>query len=152
MKYQKTANRVWHIPLLRRWIVLLLIILVSGCSGDGDEITPEVEVGENLSTIADAYQLATEKNRQPPKGPDDLKPFLPQDVDQDTLFRSVRDGEPFVIIWGTDPREGMDIKPLVIGYEKEGKGGDRYVFTAMGVMQMTDDDFAEARFPSGHNP
>lgn len=152
MKYQKTSMRALQIPLLRRLIGLLLIILVSGCGGDSDEVTPEAEVGENLSTIADAYRRATEKNRQPPKGPDELKPFLPQDVDQDTLFRSVRDDEPFVIIWGTDPREGMDIKPLVIGYEKEGKGGDRYVFTAMGVMQMTDDDFAEARFPAGHKP
>jgi hypothetical protein len=149
MKYQKRALRI---PALRRWIVLLLITLLSGCSGDSDEVTPEVEVGGDLFTIAEAYRLATEKNGQPPKGPDELKPFLPQDADQDALFRSVRDGEPFVIIWGTDPREGMDTKPLVIGYEKEGKGGDRFVFTAMGVMQMTDDDFAEARFPAGHKP
>jgi len=46
----------------------------------------------------------------------------------------------------------MDLKPLVIGYEKEGSGGDRFVYTAMGVMQMTDEDFEEARFPPGHNP
>jgi len=152
MKYQETSNRGLQISALWRWIGLLLIILVSGCSGDSDEVTPEAEVGENFSTIADAYLLATEKNRQPPKGPEELKPFLPQDVDQDTLFRSVRDGEPFVIIWGTDPHEGMDLNPLVIGYEKEGEGGDRFVFTVVGVMQMTDEEFGEANFPAGHKP
>ena len=96
--------------------------------------------------------MATNKNGQPPRGPEDLRQFLPQDQDQDSLFRSVRDDQPFVIIWGTDPRTGMDLKPLVIGYEKEGSGGDRFVYTAMGVMQMTDEDFEEARFPPGHNP
>lgn len=152
MKNQEVITRAWLISLSRMWIGLLLSILVSGCSGDSDEVTPEAEVGDNFSTIADAYLRATEENRRPPKGPEELKPFLPQDVDQDSLFQSVRDGEPFVIIWGTDPREGMDLKPLVIGYEKEGKGGDRFVFTAMGVMQMTDDDFEEANFPAGHTP
>ena len=68
------------------------------------------------------------------------------------MFTSVRDGEPFVIIWGTDPRTGMELKPQVIGYEKEGRGGNRFVFTAMGVMQMTDGDFEEANFPPGHKP
>jgi hypothetical protein len=46
----------------------------------------------------------------------------------------------------------MDLKPLVIAYEKEGQGGVRFVFTAMGVMTMGPDEFKEANFPQGHKP
>ena len=132
-------------------ILSLLPILTWGCAArKSDKV--EGQVGENLSTIANAYQQATVKNNRPPSGPDELKPFLPANQDSDTLFRSIRDHEPFVIIWGTDPRAGMDLKPLVIGYEKQGQGGTRMVFTAMGVMTMEDHGFAAARFPAGHKP
>ena len=53
-----------------------------------------------------------------------------------------------MILWGTDQRTGMDVKPLVIGYEKNGKGGMRMVFTAMGVMTMTN-GICRGPLPSG---
>ena len=130
-----------------------LLLAVPGCGGRSvTEVKAQGEAGENLNVIAKAYVAATEKNNRPPASVEELKPFLPPGVDQDSLFRSPRDGEPFVIIWGADPRTGMDLKPLVIGYEKQGSGGDRFVFTAMGVMQMAGDDFAQAKFPPGHQP
>jgi hypothetical protein len=110
------------------------------------------QVGENLTALANAYRQATEKNKRPPQGPDELKPFLPAGANPDTVLKSVRDDQPFVILWGTDPRTGLDLKPLVIGYEKQGKGGNRMVFTAMGVMTMDEKSFAEANFPKGHKP
>ncbi len=132
-------------------LAFALAALASGCSSKTADKSAG-EVGGNLTTIAKAYFRAMETNRRPPSGPEDLKPFLPRDAAQDSLFRSARDGQPFVIVWGTDPRGGMDLKPLVIGYEKVGKDGDRMVFTAMGVMTMTDKSFAEANFPKGHKP
>jgi hypothetical protein len=130
-----------------------LLLVVPGCGGRGvTEIKQQGEAGENLNVIARAYNAATEKNNHPPANVEELNPFLPPGVDQDSLFRSPRDGQPFVILWGTDARTGMDVRPLVIGYEKRGSGGDRFVFTAMGVMQMTGEDFAKARFPEGHQP
>jgi len=147
-------QRVISAKQLLSWIGigLLGIISVSGCSGNAEAVKEQGAVGENLTTVANAYRAATDKNNRPPTSPEELKPFLPPGVDQATLFQSVRDGQPFVILWGTDPRQGMDVKPLVYGYEKEGQGGERFVMTAMGVMQMTDEDFAQANFPAGHQP
>jgi hypothetical protein len=68
------------------------------------------------------------------------------------LLISPNDGQPLVILWGTDPRPDQDPSPLVIGYEKNGKWGQRFVFHTMGVVQMTSADFARARFPGGHQP
>ena len=68
------------------------------------------------------------------------------------MFRSARDGQPFVILWGADPQTGMDLKPLVIAYEKNGSGGNRFVYTAMGVMQMTDEELCPGRIPPGQKP
>ena len=60
--------------------------------------------------------------------------------------------QPYVVAWGADPRSGMQLKPLVIAYEKEGLSGVRFVYTAMGVMLMGPDEFKEANFPPGHKP
>ena len=136
------------------WIgfVFLAVIPVPGCSGSAERTKAQGEVGENLSTLAKAYLAATEKNGRAPSGPEELKPFLPPNADQEAVFRSARDGQPFEILWGADPRTGMDLKPLVIAYEKDGSGGNRFVYTAMGVMQMADEDFAQANFPAGRKP
>ena len=69
-----------------------------------------------------------------------------------SLLTSPNDGQPLVVLWGTDPRADQGNSPLVIGYEKQGKGGGRWVFHTMGVVRMTDADFAQARFPKGHTP
>ena len=129
----------------------LTLILQSGCSGPVAQ--PKIEdVQENLSVVAKAYLEAAQKNKKPPMGVADIKPFLPKDADMEKVMRSARDGEPFVIIWGTDPQTGMDVNPLVVGYEKKGKGGKRVVFTVMGVVERTDADFGKANFPPGHKP
>ena len=140
------------------WIGIGLLVagVGPGCSGNTSTVSTgddsAKQVSQNLNTIATAYRAATEKNKRPPKGPEELKPFLTNVTDQTGLFRSARDGEPFVIIWGTDPRTGLELKPLVIAYEKKGKGGDRFVFSVMGVTQMEAADFAAANFPPGHKP
>lgn len=105
-----------------------------------------------LSQIAKAYVEATNKLNRPPLSIEDLTPHFPPGTDANSLLNSPTDGKPYVIIWGTDPRQGMDLKPLVIGYEAEGMGGARFVFTAMGVSLMGDADFKEAKFPTGHTP
>ena len=136
------------------WIGLGLLALTCGpgCGNSVEETKVKGQVGQNLETLSKAYAAATEKNGRPPSGPDELKPFLPPNAEPDAVFRSARDGQPFVILWGADPRTGMDLKPLVIAYEKDGKGGSRFVYTAMGIMQMTNEDFAQANFPAGRKP
>jgi hypothetical protein len=92
------------------------------------------------------------KRGKPPAGPDDIEAFLPAGVSVDDALRSPRDGQPFVVLWGADHRKGMDVKPLVIAYEPQGKDGRRMVFTAMVVFAMSEAGFKEARFPAGHTP
>lgn len=130
------------------YLLLTAGLGLAGCQGSKPDVRPAN--AEGLKTVSNAYLQATTKLNRAPKSLDELKPYLPSGTDPNGLLTSPNDGEPYVILWGTDPRAGMDLKPLVIGYEKNGKGGSRFVFTAMGVMQMTDADFKEARFPPGH--
>ena len=102
--------------------------------------------------LGNLYQQATQKTGQPPAKQEDLVPYLPAGKSIDELLKSPTDGQAYVILWGTDPRTGMELKPLVIGYEKQGKSGARFVFTAMGVSLMSDSDFKGANFPPGHKP
>ena len=126
---------------------LLLILL--GCTSP--KTTPTENV-ENLRKVEEAYRAAIAKLSRPPKDESEFKPFLAKIGDPDKLLRSTNDNQPFVILYGADPRRGMELKPLVIAYEKEGRAGKRSVYTAMGVMEMSDEDFREANFPSGHKP
>ncbi len=126
------------------------LILLGGCSGGGGQVQPADMA--NIKKIASAYLKATDKLGRPPKEKKELVPYLKDEGDLEALFQSPNDGQPFVIIWGTNPRAGLDVSPGVIAYEKVGRGGKRFVFTAMGVMQMADEDFAKANFPKGHKP
>lgn len=126
-----------------------LLLLVSGCSGGTQVQTSD---DRPLRTLSTAYLQATQKLNRPPKSAEELKDFVPAGTDVNSLLTSPTDGKPYVILWGTDPRAGLDLKPLVIGYEKEGLKGVRSVFTAMGVSLMGPEDFKEAKFPEGHTP
>jgi hypothetical protein len=131
-------------------VVAWWLAAVSGCGSP--QGVPADEGANHLDAIARAYiQYANAKGR-PPDSAEDLKSMLPEQAATADFFQSSRDGKPFVILWGVDPREGMGIKPLVIGYEEQGRDGIRYVFTAMGVMVMDRATFAAASFPPGHQP
>jgi hypothetical protein len=108
---------------------------------------------EGLRKVAAAYTRAVVRTGRPPSGPAELKPHLAPGDDPDRLLISPRDGQPYVIFWGVDSRPGKGGKtPLVIGHEKKGKGGVRFVFLDMGVVSMTDAAFAQANFPEGRGP
>lgn len=131
--------------------VLLLLLDAAGCSRSASN----VDIGdiEGLRKVAAAYSRAAARTGHPPAKPADLKPFLPEGEDVERLLISPRDGQPYVILWGVDSRPGKGgPTPLVIGYEKKGKNGIRFVFLDMGVVSMTDGDFAKANFPQGHKP
>jgi hypothetical protein len=133
----------------------LALALLVGC---GDSAENQQPVPDNLNKIARAYDQAAQQLKRGPKHRDELKPFLGDAAkDLDGLFRSPIDGQPYVILWDINPRTPNPTasatgKPLVIGYEKEGKNGTRLVFTAMGVMQMNEEQFKSANFPQGHQP
>ena len=117
------------------WWVLLGLLL-AGCS-PAVRVVDQGEV-DNLRRVAAAYLRAANRKGRPPSGPADLKPFLPGE-DVERLLVSANDGQPYVILWGTDPRPGRGgASPHVIGYEKVSRKGSRLVFLDMGVVSMTD--------------
>jgi hypothetical protein len=128
-------------------------VVMSGC---GDSAQNQQPIPDNLNKIARAYDQAAQQLKRGPKNRDELKPFLGEAAkDLDGLFQSPIDNQPYVILWEINPRAPSvmaNAKPLVIGYEKEGKNGVRLVFTSMGVMQMNEEQFRAASFPPGHQP
>lgn len=150
----RRASGPWSVPLVAAACLLACLpACLCGC-GRKAVVADEAEARaqEALRGVAAAYNAVIARRGKPPAGPDDIKPFLAEGTSLDDALRSPRDGEPFVIVWGADPRKGMDVKPLVIGYEARGKNGRRMVFTAMGVFAMEDAGFKTARFPEGHSP
>src|SRR5258708_3848894 len=128
----------------------LALLLIAGCSSRPRVTT--AASAENIRKLRAAYLAAVTELKRPPTSEDELRPFLAKEGDPATLLRSPNDGEPFVVLYGADPRTGKDLKPLIIAYEKVGSNGRRLVFTAMGVMEMTNQAFQEANFPPGHKP
>lgn len=136
----------------------ILVALVSAClvscgGGRSKEESKEIESEvNNLNAIQAAYIAHTEKTRRLPQQPEDLTKFFPKDLDATKIFTSTRDGQKYVIGWGTDHRKVSGDKPLVIGYEKKGKNGVRMVWTGFGVMEMSDEEFSKADFANGIKP
>jgi hypothetical protein len=146
----------------KRFLALVAALAFSGmvgCSPStvvvvGEPVTP---TQENLRKIGIAYIRYTTEKKQPPKGLSDLKPLLCESGDPDKLLRSDRDNQPLVICWDIDTRvsPAWAKSPPVLGYEKQGVNGSRYVLTlAMGptVKLMSEDEFRKASFPPGHTP
>lgn len=144
-----------HSPSLRscsctRWFgSFVLLVAFVGCSGQ--PVAQPQDPG-TLNELSRVYLAATVGLDRAPTSPQELQPYLPPGKTVDELLTSSNDRQPYVVAWGADPRSGMDLKPLVIAYEKQGSNGSRFVFTAMGVMLMSNEDFKEARFPAGHTP
>lgn len=132
--------------------LLAAAVVLAAVAGCGDAPRVQKGTGEKLEQFSAVYRAATEKLRRPPASADELKPYLSPGQSLDALLTSPNDNQPHVVIWGADVRAGMELKPLVIAYEKEGSGGNRFVMTAMGVFLMGPEDFKEANFPTGHKP
>ncbi|MEY4180106.1 MAG: hypothetical protein RLY70_3680 [Planctomycetota bacterium] len=152
-----TCRRV-ILPIYRRFsslslaTILAMALAVAAVAGCGDAPRVQKGTGEKLEQFSAVYRAATEKLRRPPANAEELKPFLSPGQSLESLLNSPNDNQPHVVIWGADVRAGMELKPLVIAYEKDGSGGNRFVMTAMGVFLMGPEDFKEANFPSGHKP
>lgn len=128
--------------------VLLAILLSAsaGCSSKPSADVAAVDETENLYKIERAYDAATKRLNRPPADVEQLKPFLREHGDPDTILKSPRDGQPYVIIFNADIRKGFEMPPPIVAHEKAGVNGKRYVLTVMGVVSMSDEEFAKAKF------
>jgi hypothetical protein len=129
----------------RAIFMMLAAITLGGCSANAPP-APHFADTENLSKIERAYHADLQKLGRPPANADQLKPYLKEFGDPDAILRSPRDGEPYVIIYGVDIRKPFSMPPPIWLYEKHGADGKRYVMTIMGMMCMTDEEFANAKF------
>jgi hypothetical protein len=127
------------------------LVGVAGCSSK-EEHTSEVPISyQNLRTIGQVYMQATKENGSPPQSAAEIIPFIKdKKLDPATVLTSPDDGQPYVIHWGVDYRDS-NIFP-VLAYEKEGKGGKRYVCQFRLINHMTDDELRQAPFPPGKSP
>jgi hypothetical protein len=101
---------------------------------------------ENIDSLMRGYQAALEGLGHPPKNEAELKPYLEKIGDPQAILISVRDGAPFEIQWGVDPREPISTDPAnplpaLIAYEKKGADGERYIATGFGVMKLPEAQF-----------
>ena len=137
-----------------RWGFALFAAAAFGCGGPAEEISEQRgKSSDNFRVIETAYRTSLDKTRRVPKNREELAKHLPPGTDAERLFASPRDHKPFVIVWGTDLRTLMTSpRPVIYGYEADGADGNRFVLTTMGVMELTDEDFAAATFPEGHVP
>jgi hypothetical protein len=125
------------------WLLSLLACgTLAGCS-TSPHLSVKQHDAENLSRIGMAYDQATRQLGHPPQNAEQLKPFLKQHGDPETILRSSHDGLPYVVLWGRNSRAtaSKTMPPPILAHEQQGVNGVRYVLTVMGVMPMTDEEF-----------
>jgi hypothetical protein len=135
-----------------------LSVGVFGCGSSTDTHVVALSDSEkNLSNIVLACLDAHESLRHYPKNAEELKPFLKRFGDPEAMLKSPVDGEPYVIVWGTDLSRGgptpyQQMFPI-FGYEKKGAGGKRAIVDVRGrPLTVPSDDFSKLTFVAGHKP
>ena len=120
-------------------------LALTGCPRPTSPGNPDESA--NLARIQVAYSQATRELKRPPANLAELRPRLQQFGDPDAILRSPRDGQPYGIVWKVDLRNVRPEAPPVLAYEQQGAGGKRYVLTALGILPMTDEEFARQALP-----
>jgi hypothetical protein len=144
---------------MHRLILLLagpLAVVLAGCGPKAAAKSKPVDPAqERLIVIGQAYRQFTRDRHEPPKAASDLAPILKQRGHGTDALESARDGQPFVVCWGVDPKTASSwarSRP-VLAYEREGQAGSRYVLSMLGNVELLNDEqFRESSFPPGHQP
>ena len=136
--------------ILWRVAYLGLLFLPAGCGG-GTTLGTANKTYDRLAWIGEAYMKATDELDHAPASVEDLRPYLSKRGDVAEILRSDNDGQDFVILWGVDYRTYVNEQKRypVTAYEKNGKGGLRYVLQMRVVSPMTNDTLAKMDFPPG---
>ncbi len=123
-----------------------LTLVLAGCAGTV-VINEGKKEEQNLRFIGRAYVKACSANGQEPKDGEELKAFLKEFGDPDTILTSPVDGQPYVILWGTPvARAERGQAEVLLAYEKTGAHGKRLVLNAaLLVHTMTEEEFTQAQ-------
>lgn len=136
------------------------VVGLAGCGGGSRESLQREQ--STLKPLAILYgQYIGQHRGQPPpneqafrefiqqQGPEVLKSFHVSSIDE--LFISPRDGKPYKILYGEAAKKGPPgpAGSPVIAYEQEGRGGRRWVASAMGAIEEVDDARFKQLVPGG---
>ncbi len=117
-----------------------------GCSSPAGREVKAAET-ENLTKILAAYDQATKQLGRPPAKLEELKPFLAPFGNADEILRSPHDGQPYGLVCGVNVQKSSlhTMPPPALAYERQGVNGKRYVLTVMGIVLMTEEEFAQLK-------
>jgi hypothetical protein len=127
-------------------VAVLASLISMGC-GRGEVVSPSAGDSSKLRGIARVYAMAARDLGRPPANVEELKSILaPVMDDPASMFRSSRDGEDFVIVWGRD-LAGKDFNTVqILAYERQGAGGTRMILDCRGeVHEVEDEDWEEVK-------
>ncbi|MCE9528630.1 MAG: hypothetical protein K8R36_21505 [Planctomycetales bacterium] len=131
-------------------VALFLLSVAAGCSDPGRSNKAEQESA--LKPIARFYGVYVNLHQgKPPRGENEFKAFLKEAknaemlkaqyeiTDIDKMLISPRDNKPFVIFYGAMSTSLGPGGAPVVGYEKEGVKGKRFVASAVGAVEEVDE-------------
>jgi hypothetical protein len=101
---------------------LCLVALLFGC-GRPEVITELPAEQQNLRSIVMAYQQAVADRSRAPRNLDDLKPYVAEYGDADTILTSPTDGQPYVIVWNIEMSRIRRGQMPIVAYERTGSDG-----------------------------
>ena len=95
-------------------VLIISMGLVVGCGIHVEPPPPPGEAEENLSKIGRAYMEASAGLKHPPRNAGELAPFLEKVGASESVLRSPRDNQDFVILW--------DVKSSELAPETDARG------------------------------
>ena len=131
-------------------------------AGSRGRVSLNAEAEINLKTLAVLYgrYVGSHRGKAPP-GPEEFRKFIKgmgkqqlealKVTDPEKLFKSPRDNQPYVILYNVPAGVPGPQGAAVIGYEKEGSGGKRYVAFNNGGVEEVDEDRFKQLVPA-HRP
>ena len=115
---------------------VLAAMVTAGCGGQPATAPTEI----SLRKMASYYGMFMSSHKgTAPANEGELRAFIKEkaaDADLDGLFRSVRDGQPYVVTYFGAKKVSLS---SVIAYEKEGQAGKRFVAYSTTVVRELDE-------------
>lgn len=137
--------------LFRSVVAGVVALAVVGCGSKVVEVAAADTTGENLFQFSKVYVAAQKKLKRAPKNADDLKTVASEFPDLAKHLVSPNDNQPYAVAWGYDLQNPAD-ETTVVACEKVGKDGMRYALTPTGVVRLSAEQFAAAKFAPGFKP
>jgi hypothetical protein len=124
----------------RRLALFGALFVLTGCGAQPTTAPTEI----SLRKLASYYGMFISTHKgQAPANETELRGFIvgkTPDADLDGLFRSARDGQPYVVVYLGKAKVAPS---SVIAYEKDGQAGKRFV--AFGATEVRELDEAELK-------